>query len=332
MVGMICSDFNLKTAVDTFGLTEERNADLFAAVEPNCSGRARGHRLFPNRKSARRTRRPAMHRAALIACLVAPLVAPAQAPQFRWAAGQTLTYRVSQTTTAVETAGGKSATTTNQLDLVKQWAVTDVTGGVATLQMSLTELKLKTVPPAGETLTFDSTDAAKCHPQLRDEMRKFLNVPLTIVKLDAAGKLIEVKQSQFGPANRLEADLPFKLTLPPTALVAGTAWQRTFTLKLDPPQGTGESYTATQKYAVKAVSGPAVTVAVTTAFDAPPESPTERIALLPWQPEGECVFDTAAGRLVSVQFRVRRDLAGHDGDGSKYAFSSDYREQLVEAK
>ena len=88
-------------------------------------------------------------------------VAPAQAPQFRWQAGQVLTYRVSQSTTATETVKDGTLTTTTQLDLVKRWQVVAVdAAGTATLQMSLASLRMEIKPPTGEALLFDSADPA----------------------------------------------------------------------------------------------------------------------------------------------------------------------------
>src|SRR5438093_8588450 len=91
----------------------------------------------------------------LAACTFAA-AAPAQAPQFRWRTGQALTYRVAQSTVAVETVKGETFSTTTQLDLVKRWQVVAVDpAGVATLQMTLVSLRMETKPPTGEALVFD---------------------------------------------------------------------------------------------------------------------------------------------------------------------------------
>ncbi|HTK77591.1 MAG TPA: hypothetical protein VL371_20165, partial [Gemmataceae bacterium] len=146
----------------------------------------------------------------VLAVLSFAAAAPAQAPQFRWRTGQALTYKVSQTTTADETIGDKTQTTTTQLDLVKRWQVTGVdVNGVATLQMTLASLRMETKTPSGEKLLFDSAKPAESTEALRDDMSKYIGPPLTVVRLDARGQLVEVKESKFGPESRLESDLPF---------------------------------------------------------------------------------------------------------------------------
>ena len=83
----------------------------------------------------------------IVAVLTFAAAAPAQAPQFRWQAGQVMTYRVSQTTTAVETVKDGTLSTTTQLDLVKRWQVVAVDAvGTATLQMTLASLRMESAP------------------------------------------------------------------------------------------------------------------------------------------------------------------------------------------
>ncbi len=269
----------------------------------------------------------------LAACTFAA-TASAQAPQFRWRSGQVLTYRVSQTTEAVETLKDQEPLKTIvKLDLVKRWQVVNVdAAGTATLQMTLVSLRMENRPPSGEPLVFDSADPAKSHEQLREEMGKYVGPPLTVVRLDARGQLVEVKESKFGPESRLQSDLPFKLVLPTGPFAAGKAWDRTYQIKLDPPQGAGESYDATQTYTCKSLTANQAVVHVATALKNPPESAPDRLPLLPLLPEGDVYFDTAAGVLKAVRYQFGHDLDEHRGEGSKYQFKSAYSEDLVEVK
>lgn len=268
----------------------------------------------------------------LAACTFAA-AAPAQAPQFRWRAGQVLTYRVSQSTEAVETLKDQVLKTSNKLDLVKRWQVTDVdAAGVATLSMTLTSLRMENTPPSGEVMLFDSANPAKSHEQLREEMAKYLGPPLTVVRIDARGRIVEVKECKFGPASRLQTDLPFKLTLPGEPIAVGKTWDRAYQIKLDPPQGAGETYDATQTYACRMVSNGTAIVHVTTALKSPPESAGDKLPLLPLLPEGDISFDTAGGLLRAVRYQFGHELAEHRGKGSKYQFKSTYSEDLLDVK
>jgi hypothetical protein len=269
----------------------------------------------------------------ILAVLSFATTAPAQAPQFRWRNGQVLTYKVSQTTAAEETVGDKAQITTTQLDLVKRWQVTGVdANGVATLQMTLASLRMETKTPSSEKLLFDSAKPAESTEALRDDMSKYIGPPLTVVRLDARGQLVEVKESKFGPESRLESDLPFKLVLPADALSVGKTWDRNYAIKLEPPHGTGESFEATQRYTLKGAAAGIATIGFTTAVKNPPEAAADQLPLLPLMPEGDIQFDFADGRLKGVKYQIRKELAEHRGEGSKYVFKTNYSEELIAAQ
>jgi hypothetical protein len=204
--------------------------------------------------------------------------------------------------------------------------------GTATLQMTLTRLRMENKPPAGDPILFDSSDPAKSHEQLREEMGKYVGPPLTVVRIDARGRLVEVKESKFGPASRLESDLPFKMVLPEGPFAAGQKWDRAYQIKLEPPQGAGESYDAVQSYACKAVGNNLAQVHVATALKTEPDAASDKLPLLPLMPEGDLFFDTASGLLKAVRYQFGQDVDAHRGEGSKYQFKTTYSEDLTDAK
>jgi hypothetical protein len=244
-----------------------------------------------------------------------------------------LTYRVSQSTDAIETLKDQSLKTTTKLDLLKRWQVTAVdSSGIATLQMSLTSLRMENTAPNGEVMLFDSANLAKSHEQLREEMAKYVGQALAVVRIDPRGQLIEVKECKFGPESRLQSDLPFKLVLPDAAIVVGKSWDRNYPIKLEPPQGAGESYDATQSYSCRTITNGIAIVHVATTLKSAPESAADKLPLLPLMPEGDVSFDTTSGLLRAVRYQFGQDLAEHRGEGSKYQFRSTYTEDLVDTK
>jgi hypothetical protein len=269
----------------------------------------------------------------ILVVFICASIASAQAPAFRWRAGQVLVYRVSQSTEAIETLKDQTLKTTNKLDLVKRWQVTDVdAAGVATLQMSLASLRMENTPPSGEVMLFDSANPAKSHEQLREEMARYVGPPLTVVRIDGRGQIVEVKECKFGPESRLRTDLPFKLVLPAEAMAVGKSWERSYQVKLDPPQGAGETYDAVQTYACRMLTNGTAIVHVSTALKTAPESPGDKLPLLPLLPEGDLSFDTVSGQLRAVRYQFGQELAQHRGEGSKYQFKSTYTEDVVEVK
>lgn len=267
---------------------------------------------------------------ALVAGLMLPAMAQAQA-HFGWQAGSTLHYHFEHATEVQELVGDNDIKSSTKLQGNKRWQVMEVTPqGVATLQMSMTALRYEIKTSSGDTLTFDSAQPDKSSPDLREQLGKYVNTPLVVLKIDAQGKVVEVQKCNFGSPSSFEAQPPFLVTLPLNGLQANQSWQRQYAITLNPPYGTGEKLAAEQKYLCKSADGSRATINWTTALVKPPESPAERVPLLQWLPEGEAVFDLRSGWMVNGRLRVNQELKGHQGEGSVYRMQSSYSEDLTQ--
>lgn len=277
-----------------------------------------------------------MIRAGLLSLVTGLVLAPAALAQtpawrFHWQPEQVLTYRVEQVTSAAEmSAANKVEESTTRLTLTKRWQVLAVdAAGVATLQKSLTALRLETTRPDGEVLLFDSANPEQSNPQMRDQLQRYVGQPLAVLRVDRQGRVVAVLESKHGPASRFESEPPFLFTLSDIGPQEGQNWEREYPITLEPPQGTGEKYDAVQKYLCKGRNGPAATILLTTTLKTMPESLLDRVPLLQMQPEGELVFDLQAGLLRSANLRIDKEIKGHQGEGSSYRFQSTYKEEYL---
>lgn len=257
---------------------------------------------------------------------------PPAAPRFKWEAGKIHTYRVIQQTTVKETTldektsqpvTGESRTT---LTLVRKWNVKEVDkDGVATLEMSITEMKNQFRQPDGSETVTDSSK-----PDDAKAMAAFLNTPIVTVRIDSQGKLVEVKEAKGGTAARLHAELPFRVVLPDALPEAGKTWDRPFTMKLDPPHGTGETYDFMQKYTSKGAKDGLFVVGVETALKEAPKTASEQVPLVPMLWTGDVYFNTLAGKYHAARLKVKTEIANHQGEGTKFVYESSYAEDVVE--
>ncbi len=269
---------------------------------------------------------------AVVAGLVVAAAAPAQtgAWRFHWQPGQVLTYRVEQVTTVTELLSSGKVECKDRLNLTKRWQVVAVDpSGVATLQMSLVALRKETTTPSGDVQLFDSANLEKCDPQVRQQMQQYLNQPIALLRVDDRGRVVEVKESKFGPPSTFERDLPFRLVLPETAPQVGQSWERAYQITVDPPAGTGEKYDAVQRWSCKAVNDTVATLGVVAALKTLPAATGDQVPLLSNQPEGEVVFDVQAGRVQSINLHVDKELKNHQGEGTSVHFQSTYLEQYA---
>jgi hypothetical protein len=271
--------------------------------------------------------------AALLILFTHLSIASAQQPtvgRFVWRQGDVLTYRVEHVTKVSEVAAGTKLETSAKLQLLRRWQVLGVdAAGVATLQMSLVALRTEQTRPDGEVIVFDSANLDKSTQGLREQLAKMIGKPLAVVRVDSHGVVLEVKENHFGPASRFESEPPFALTLGNVTVSAGAAWERNYSVTVEPPQGTGEKYVAVQKYRCTSVTGNLATIALTTQFNKLPENALDRVPLLQHQPQGEVVFDLANGRMHQANLRIQEELQNQQGPGSSYRCVSSYKEQFV---
>jgi hypothetical protein len=277
--------------------------------------------------------------ATALAALVIGSTAPAQAPpgaggggsasppitaRLRWQPGQALLYKVEHATSATDVVGDSKSETKSVLKVTKRWQVSAVdAAGVATLHLSMVALAQERTTPKGEVLRYDSASPDKSTPELKAAFGRFLNVPLAVLRVDGLGKVVEVKESKFGPASSYENELPFLATLPAEGLRVGSTWARSYQITLAPPLGTGEKYNAVQRYTCKSIQNGLATVSLVTEVPTSPKS-ADGIPLWQMQPQGEIVYDLNAGRLHSATLRIDKELKGHQGENSSTRFQSTY--------
>ncbi len=279
-----------------------------------------------------------MLRVAVVCLLFAPTGVSAQAPvRFQFAPGRGPTYTVEQLTTVTETTLEEGtqklvpAATVTRLNLTRRWDVTAVDpAGVATLDMVITVMKQTISRPGPRDRdgkpTVDRVVMDSATPEGQQQMAAFLDKPVVTVRLDPAGNLIDAKSASAASAERLRAELPFRVVFPAAPVPVGARWMREFTVKLDPPLGTGETHAATQTYTRRPDASGKTVVGIATALKAEPKDAADRVPLVPLLWEGEAYFDAAAGRYAGAKLSVKREVAGHAGPGTAFTYESTYTE------
>lgn len=264
--------------------------------------------------------------------------APAEPLRFKWQAGQVLHYSVEQVTTVTETTLDETtnqpvvAGTLTRMSLTKRWEVKAIDpAGIATLELSIAAMKQELTRPGAidkdgkPTVIKTLLDSAT--PEGKQQMEAYLNKPVMTVKLDTLGRVVEAT-APGGSVERVRAELPFRISLP-ESLPAGGTWDRSFSIKLNPPLGTGEKHDATQSYTTKPVKDGLAVFGVTTALKNPPKDPAEMPPLVPMLWTGDVYFEPATGRYIGARLTVKTEVANHQGEKTKFAYESQYSESLV---
>lgn len=267
------------------------------------------------------------------ACVSAQTVPTQPIPaRFHWQTGQVLTYRVEQTTTETEVVGGTKVESSLKLNHIKRWQVTAVdAAGVATIQQSLTALRVERTTGTGTTAVFDSANPDKSDPPMREQLSKYVGTTLAVLRVDSFGKVVQVVQCAHVAPSRYENELPFAIMLPVEGLQSNQnqMWQRNYSITLDPPLGTGEKYPAVQSYECKWIKGEAAVIGFKTSLKSLPEDRGDQAKISQFLPEGQVVFDLQSGCLRSARTTVNQQIKGHHGEDSSYSIQSNYLEELM---
>jgi hypothetical protein len=242
---------------------------------------------------------------------------------WNWQQGQTLLYRIEQSTRVTDVVKDNTVETSSNLVVTRQWNVTRVEkDGVATVELKLRTLRLETKAPSGEVYRYDSEDKEHSTPELRDKLGKLVGTKQAVLRIDSVGRVVEVVETSVGSPSQYENELPFVGVLPDKPIQVGKAWDRPYKITLAPPQGTGETYAAIQHHRVREIKGDNVVIGVVTELKNQPEAVADRIPLLQLMPTGEFEFDRKAGLLRRAELHVDQTLPNHNGPGSSHRFQS----------
>ncbi|CAN5254387.1 hypothetical protein BH11PLA2_BH11PLA2_30550 [soil metagenome] len=272
-----------------------------------------------------------MRTVAILFLIASPLFAQTT-PRFQWKAGDVHTFTVEHDTTITETAPAsakspiQTTTITTKLKLTRSWTVHTVDAdGAAILSQMITAFRNETtrpVPNEKGVMTLETTVLDSATPDGAKAVAEYLNKPILTAKVDTRGRVSEVKAKTPDAASRLQAELPFRFECPAEV---STKWERTFGIKLDPPAGTGENFDALQVF----TPGEKDTFTLVTSLKSPPKDAAELQPLLPFLWEGTVTFDVAAGQYRGSKLVVKKEIADHQGKGTKFVFESRFEESRV---
>jgi hypothetical protein len=264
---------------------------------------------------------------------LAASAARAQEPvRFKFVKNEVLSYSIIQNKKIVETIiDEQTKKPVEQQESVKhsvirRWKVSELDAkGIATLEMSIASMRWERKLPNGMTDTFDSSNPEDAKS---NQLAHLIGPVVAIVCVDGFGRVVEVKDTKFARSARFAAIPPFQFVLSESAPKLGSIWDRPFTIKLDPPHGTGEKYEAVQKYVVKAPVNGLTTIGVTTTIKDLPAQTADQIPLMDMLWEGDVYFHEASGRYYAARLTMKKELLNHAGEGTKYSYESAYQEDL----
>ncbi len=258
---------------------------------------------------------------------------------FQFQPGQIYRYKLEQNTNIVEItrddpkAAIQTISSVHKLQVVKRWKILEVAAnGDATIELSIEKMRMERQIGNDKATIFDSESEAKDSKEETAQLKKMINTKIVVLQVNRSGDFIKLVESKFGSKNRFVTDLPFKLVLSSQELKKDTTWDRKYKITLDPPQGAGESFDATQNYTVLVPTNGLESIQVQTEIKDYPKDANLQIALLPTLQNGTIYFHSQTGRYYGSRLTIEKNIDDYQGPGTKYRYACTLSEDLLDVK
>jgi hypothetical protein len=249
--------------------------------------------------------------------------------RYRLAAGDVLRYEASHRASIRSTIDKTTQEAQTRTDSVKLWKVTDVLPNGDIEVMNVVEsVHMKNQLP-DHTPTEYNSEHDKTPPPGYDDAARAIGVPLSVVRLSPAGKVVhrQVKIRQ----QSAEDDSQLAVRLPDKPVAIGESWDEAFEPKVTLEKGGTKVIQTRRHHTLSAVEDGIATIEVKYQVLSPIDAHVE-CQLVQRLMEGEVKFDIAAGRVVSQQMEIDKRILGFAGPTSSMHYVMRMEEKLTESK
>jgi hypothetical protein len=252
--------------------------------------------------------------------------------RYKFQPGETVRWNVEHRTNVRTTVSGTTQTAETLSLSVKQWRVSEVKpDGSVTFEHSVAQVDMRQKLTGRDEVRYNSKTDAKA-PGGFEGVAKSVGVPLSVVTMDAKGKVLHRKQCKQSPQGQLptENESAMTIPLPDEAVPVGYMWS--FPLDIDVPRESGgvKRVKALQQFTLEDVKTGVATIHVSTEVLTPINDPAIESQLVQREASGRVRFDLDAGRILSQQLDIDKHVVGFRGDASSIHYVNRFSEQLAE--
>jgi hypothetical protein len=252
----------------------------------------------------------------------APPDVPADSPEsglyllrYKFQAGEAVRWHVEHRSHIRTTISGTTDSAESVSISVKAWKVSGVDEkGNVTFEHSVESVKMRQKRSGRQEETYDSL-VDKTPPAIYEEAAKSVGVPLTVVKMDALGKIVRRDDKRPRPGASDEAQLT--ISLPQKRVSVGEKWTFPTQITLPLKEGGVKRIDLRQQYALLDVKNGIAVIRMETQVLTPIHDPDIEAQLMQRETTGEVRFDIEAGRVVAQQIDLEKSVVGiANGQGS----------------
>jgi hypothetical protein len=252
---------------------------------------------------------------------------------YKFHPGETVRWEVEHRSNVRTTVAGMTQTAETLSLSVKVWRFTGVRpDGTVTFENSVERVDMRQKLTGRDEIRYNSQTDAKPPLGFKD-VAKSVGVPLSVVTMDAEGKVLHRDRRQKQP----QAALPLAtstegwmtIPLPAEAVAIGHTWSFPQDIDLPLPGGGSRRIKALQQYTLESVKTGVATIRVATEILTPVTDPAIESQLVEREATGWVRFDIDAGRVLGQQLDIDKHVVGFRGDASSIHYVNRFAEHLL---
>lgn len=245
--------------------------------------------------------------------------------QYRFQPGEVLRWKVVHRATVATTIQGTSQSAKTRSTSTKAWKVIDATAeGPVTIEHSVEDIDLWQQLQGRQEVTYNSRTDREI-PEGYKEAAEAVGKPLTRVKFDSRGKLIDREELHSQPNAQYEQITPL---LPERPVAVGEEWSAPLSIDVT-KDGQKRKVTLRRQYTLAKVEGSVAEIRCETLAIPAIDDPSIEAQLLDRLTQGVIRFDLSAGRIVGQQHDLDRRVIGFAGPTSKMQLLTRQTEELL---
>jgi hypothetical protein len=256
--------------------------------------------------------------------------------RYKFHPGETIRWEVEHRSMVRATVSRDTKTTETLSNSVSVWRVGDVQpDGAATFEHRVEWVDMQHKLTGRDEVHYDSrTD--KQPPVGFEDAAKSVGVPLSVVKMDAHGKVLQRKdrkknsQTAAGsPASVAAGANWITIPLPDEPVAVGHTWSLPQNIEVPLPGGGIKKIKAVQQFVLEDVKTGVATIRVSTEILTLITDPAVESQLVEREASGTVRFDIDAGRILGQEMDIDKHVVGFRGDASSIHYVNRFSERLL---
>jgi hypothetical protein len=256
--------------------------------------------------------------------------------RYKFQPGETIRWEVEHRSMVRATVSRDTQTTETLSSSVSVWRVGKVQpDGTATFEHRVEWIDMRQKLTGRGEVHYDSRTDKK-PPAGFEDAAKSVGVPLSVVRMDVCGKVLQrkdrKKKGQAAPASPESVPANsnwITIPLPAEPVAVGHTWSLPQDFDIPLPSGAVKKIKAVQQFVLDDVKTGVATIRVSTDILTPISDPAVESQLVQREASGKVRFDIDAGRILGQEMLIDKHVVGFRGDTSSIHYVNRFSERLL---